>query len=159
MQKNKDSLIIELNEQLRQLQEVVTNIEDDCQKLSVDIIRKFCKRAVQKMNRKMSEISWASSDDYPASFSFFDILSIEYQSRCLDDINPHLEDYIISSLDCELNELSNIERLVMCNCSHEECGYDGLNCNENGVWDFFISMLNEHYSSAKISKYMEHRCF
>lgn len=40
----------------------------------------------------MSCVSWASSDDFPSSFNFFDVLSIEFQSKCFDEINPHLEE-------------------------------------------------------------------
>ncbi len=158
-QEDSDSLIKELNEQLHQSQVAIIDIEKGCKRLSEDIIRKLCKRAIRKMNSKMSCVSWASSDDFPSSFNFIDVLSIEFQSKCFDEINPHLEEYIISSLDCELDKLPEIEKFIMCNLEHYEYGYDGLNCTINGVWDYFISMLTEHYSTVKISTYMLNRSF
>ena len=76
----------------------IYEIENDCNTLSRDIISRLCKRAIKQMN-KINSYNAGSTDDYPSSFTFFDILSIELQSKSYEEINTFLSDVVHNSLD------------------------------------------------------------
>lgn len=72
-------------------EKLIQEVQDQCEYFAKGIINSLCKRAIRKIN------SWnihIGTDDYPSSFNFFNILSIEYQSKCYDEISPCLEDAI-----------------------------------------------------------------
>lgn len=64
----------------------IFEFERDCNDLSRDIVSRLCKRAIKKMNKLESTLA-GSTDDYPSSLSFFDILSVELQTKYYDEIN------------------------------------------------------------------------
>ena len=69
-------------------EKLIQEVQDQCEYFAKGIINSLCKRAIRKIN------SWnihIGTDDYPSSFNFFNILSIEYQSKCYDEISPCLE--------------------------------------------------------------------
>jgi hypothetical protein len=56
---------------------------------------------------------------------FFDVLSIELQSKSYEEINPFLRDYVEDTLDNEYNHLPPVERFVL---DHSECA-ENLECD------------------------------
>lgn len=132
----------------------VYEIERDCDTLAQPIISRLCKRAIKEMNKQGSYLA-GSTDDYPKSFSFFDILSVELQSKTYEEINPFLWDFVESSLDNEYEKLSALERFVL---DHSECA-ENMECDiqsiHNKIYGAFHEMLNEHWTSNKIQKFIE----
>ena len=132
----------------------VYEIESDCNQLSQDIISRLCKRAIKEMSKQLPPHIVPIVDGYPAGFSFFDVLSIELQSKFYDEINPFLQDYIETVLDNEYKKLPALERFVL---DHSECA-EHLRCDdqaiENKIYDTFREMLNEHYGVKKIQDYV-----
>lgn len=131
----------------------VYEIERDCDKLSKDIIVRLCKRAIKEMNKQPATLA-GSTDDYPARFTFFDILSIELQSKTYAEINPFLEQFVENTLDSEYDKLSPIEQFVL---DHSECA-GNCECDYQAVkrkiYGAFHEMLNEHWTIAKIQNFL-----
>lgn len=130
----------------------IFEIERDCDALSRDIISRLCKRAINKMNKLHPTLA-GSTDDYPSSFSFFDILSIELQTKSYNEINPHLQDFVEGTLDNEFDNLPLLERFVLehSECSeHLECDIDAVH---NKIYKSFHELLNEHWTRKKIQQF------
>lgn len=131
----------------------ISELESDCDLLSQDIISRLCKRAIKVMNEQEANLA-SSTDDYPSSFSFFDILSIELQSKCYEEISPYLRDFVETTLDNEYEKLPALERFVLDHCAHNE----RLECDsqaiEKKIYDAFHEMLNEHYMINKIQDFV-----
>ena len=95
----------------------IYEIEKDCDRLSQDIISRLCKRAIRKLNKFDSCLA-GKTDDYPSSFKFCDVLSVELQSCCYEEINPFLRDFIDDTLYNEYNELPQ----TLSTCFRACCG-------------------------------------
>lgn len=132
----------------------VYEIERDCDELSRDIVSRLCKRAIKQMNKVNSYLA-GSTDDYPTSFTFFDILSIELQTKCYDEINPFLQDFVENTLDKEYDNLPPLERFIL---DHSKCA-ENLGCDieavQTKIYEIFHEMLNEHWKTKKIQKFEE----
>lgn len=133
---------------------LIEEIQDQCQNFAKDIITRLCKRAIRKMN------SWnvnIATDDYPKTFNFFDILSVEFQSKSLDEISPYLQEAVEGVLDNEYDSLPPKERFFVdysqCYCDN---GYDPISIQQL-IYNRFNDLLNEHWQSKKISNFEESR--
>lgn len=130
------------------------DIQDQCEYFAKDIITRICKRAIRKMN------SWDvrfGTDDYPSSFKFFDILSVERQSKSYDEISPFLKDAVEGVLDAEYEGLTPQERFFVDNSmGYYEREYD-LTPIHMAIDKRFNELLNEHYQTKKISNFEERR--
>ncbi len=139
-----------------ELTNFVYKINRECEALSHDIIVNICKRAIRKMNKQEKVFParfFSISDDFPKHFSFFDILSVEIQSKYYDEINPHLQDYIENVIEDEYNSLSAIEKFVL---DHSECT-EKRECDfhavQNKLFKAFNDILNEHWQIKKIQNF------
>ena len=134
----------------------IYEFERDCNDLSCDTVSRLCKRAIKKMN-KLEPTLAGSSDDYPSSFSFFDILSVELQSKYYDEINPCLQNYVEGILVDEFDNLPLLERFVL---EHSECAVN-LECDIEAVhvkiFHAFYEMLNAQWLCKKIQRFEEKR--
>ncbi|MGL5980689.1 MAG: hypothetical protein ACRCZY_07435 [Phocaeicola sp.] len=132
----------------------ILQFESGCKSYANDIIMRICKRAIRELNKQESTLA-GSSDDYPDSFKFFDILSIERQDRSYEEINPFIEDYIEATLDNEYDKIQGLERLALdySECYiNSECDYEQVRQN---IREQFQDLLNKHYSTNKIQKYLD----
>ena len=135
-------------------EKLIQEVQDQCEYFAKGIINSLCKRAIRKIN------SWnihIGTDDYPSSFNFFNILSIEYQSKCYDEISPCLEDAIEGVLDNEYEKLLPQERFFV---DYSQCYYDNEFDSESikrKIYDRFYEILNEHWESKKIANFEEKR--
>ena len=139
-------------------EELIDYIEKECKPLSIGIIDRLCKRAMRIMN---SNLGFIIGDDYPKTFTFFDFLACEIQSKTYDEIffpGRLLEDYIEETLDNEYEKLPYIEKLVLSYSDFTlELGYDDYEpCNPRPlIYSRFHSKLNNHWAtSKKILKYL-----
>lgn len=132
---------------------LILDFENECKNLAQPIIDKLCRRAMRSMNKKTAE--YFGCEDYPSTFSFIDILSIKIQDYSLDEINPHLEKYIDSTLDLEYKKLSKLEKLVI---SYSDCSLsmqtNYYGCHDN-IYITFCKLLDEHYSLKKIQNFID----
>lgn len=143
----------------------IYDIEDECQNIANRLIPLVCRRAIRRMNSWKGEdvidghkFKWEGKDalldgDYPKSFTFFDILSIQIQNFSYDEINPYLHDAIVDMLWYEVSLLSHAEQFVMehsyiviGNCGKCEC--DRLHL-ESELCFCFSEMLNKHCENTK----------
>ena len=133
--------------------DIIYEIERECNILSKDIFTRLCKRAIKEMN-KLDPYLAGSTDDYPLSFSFFDILSVELQEKYYEEINPFLSDYVHSTLYREYEKLPTIERFVIDHsefADHLECDLQAI---KNNIYEVFREMLNKHYSTRRIQAFI-----
>lgn len=131
-------------------EQIIEEIQDQCEFFARNITTRLCKRAIHKMNSWKVKIG---TDDYPASFNFFDILSIEHQSKSFDEISPLLQDAIDGALNYEYENLSPQERFFVdySRCYYDN-GYDPLSI-EQLIHNRFNELLNEHWGTKKISNF------
>ena len=132
----------------------ICQFESECQSYANDIILRICKKAIRVMNQQEATLA-GSTDDYPNNFTFYDILSIELQDRSYNEINPFLEDFIVSTLENEYDKVKGIEKLVL---EYSECTENSecdINKVKRNIYEQFHTMLNEHYSIKKIQNYIE----
>lgn len=134
--------------------ELIKEIQNQCKYFANDIVTRLCKRAIRKM--KAWEIK-IGEDNYPESFNFFDILSIECQSKCYDEISPCLKDAIEGVLDNEYDNLLPQERFFVdySRCYYDN-GYDPISVKQL-IYKRFNELLNEHWRIKKISNFEESR--
>ena len=98
-----------------------------------------------------------STDDYPSSFKFIDILSIELQGRTEEEINPFLEDYVWTTLEEERQKLSSEETFILEQAYLDyqyEVDYSEITSQ---IRSRFYELLNEHYELKKIQNFIERR--
>lgn len=157
------------NELCKNVGEFICNLEDSCSHVARILIPLICKRAIRRMNNWKGEasvngckIKWRGKDallcgDYPKSFSFFDILSIQIQDYSYDEINPYLRDTIVDVLNYEKSLLSSTEQIVLdysqireVECGKYECDVEHLTSE---LFSCFHYLLNEHYGTKKIKNY------
>lgn len=131
----------------------ITGLEGDCDYYAQDIISRLCKRAIKVMNKQDAYLA-GSTDYYPPTFTFYDILSIELQEKCYEEINPYLQDFVETSLDNEYEKLPALERFVLDHCVHDEHLKCDTRAIEGKIYDSFHAMLNEHYETRKIQDYL-----
>lgn len=139
-----------LKEQLEKADKFISQLEDDCYPLIEEIIDTVCKNVIKRINTESEQISLC--DDLPQEFTFFDQLSVLHQSRDYDEIffpNGVLEDYIDNSIELELNELPQKDKIILwySNC-HSEFG------NEYDVFDA-RNICNQHFNDLQNKRYEE----
>jgi len=132
----------------------ITGLEGDCDYYAQDIISRLCKRAIKVMNKNLPTHLLHITDNYPSAFTFFDVLSLEIQSKYYDEIDPLLMDYIETTLDGEYEKLPALERFVLDHCVHDEHLECDTRAIEGKIYDSFHAMLNEHYETRKIQNYL-----
>lgn len=157
------------NELHKNVYEFICGLEGCCNYVAGNLIPLICKRAIRRMNNwkgeasvKGCKIKWRGKDallcgDYPKSFSFFDILSIQIQNYSYDEINPYLRDTIEDVLNYEKSRLSSSEQIVLdysqireVECGKYVCDVERLTSE---LFSCFHDMLNEHYGTKKIESY------
>lgn len=133
-------------------EDFINGIERDCEEMSRKILEQLCKRAIKKMNKLESYLA-GSKDDYPPGFTFFDILSLELETRTYDEINPYLQEYVEDTLFQEYEDLPRMERFVL---DHSE-SWAMIDSDDEPVkkkiFDAFNRIRIEHLSLKKIENY------
>lgn len=133
-------------------EDFINGIERDCEEMSRKILEQLCKRAIKKMNKLESYLA-GSTDDYPSGFTFFDILSLELETRTYDEINPYLQDYVEDTLFQEYEDLPRMERFII---DHSESwamidsDYDAI---KKKIYESFNNLRMQHLSLKKIENY------
>lgn len=143
-------------------------VEKDFSSIGDELLTRVCERAIRAMLKSDRDSNngmknWRGSlwcaDDYPGNLHFFDILSIQYQSRCLEEINPLLEDAISDALSVEYDKLPKIEKLAIEYSDCSEILYGDCKPIANRLITCFCELLNYHYStSKKIENYLLSSC-
>ena len=136
--------------------EFINHLENKCYKMAGHIITRLCKRAMREMNQLEATMA-GSTDDYPSSFKFIDILSIELQDRTEEEINPFLEDYVWTTLEEERQKLSSEETFILEQAYLDyqyEVDYSEITSQ---IRSRFYELLNEHYELKKIQNFIERR--
>ena len=133
--------------------DLIYQFEGDCKKLSEDIISRLCKRAIATLKTVDSDLI-DRYHSFPKNFNFWDILSIEIQSRTYEEIALGLEEGIDEVLEMEFNNLPAIERTIL---EYSECA-EGLECNLVAVFSNIRSelfgMCDKHYYTAEIQNFI-----
>lgn len=137
---------------------LVKEIQSGCQEFSDKIITKVCKRAIKTIN------SWGRNcmdfgEDYPTKFTVFDVLSVELQSKCYEELNPFLRDAIYGALENQYDSLSSLESFIL---DYSEC-YDNKGVDRDAIQSTilkkFNELINEHYQLKKIQDFEEKRAW
>lgn len=136
----------------KELEKLLDEMIRECDEMSKSIIRRLCQRAIRTFNKM--ERKWMVNiftDDYPASFTFFDKLSIELQTKTYDEISPFLEDYVYDTLEDEYQRLSREEQFIIDHSEYYEMGSGEI---LKKIYAEFNNLYNEHISLKKIENYL-----
>lgn len=140
------------------MEKLLQEIQDQCSYFANELITLSAKRVARTINTwPVSVIPGA--DDYPNSFTTFDILCCEYQSKSLDEISPWLENALDEAISKAYNSLSAKDKFFI---EYSECCYGicSLDCMEidNLIRNRFVKLINEHWAeSRKIRIFQERR--
>lgn len=105
-------------------EELISYIEDECTDLSDEIIELACKRVIEMMNKDYKNLELFSSE-YPANFTFFDKLSIEWQTKEFDEMVDNygiFSRYIEDTLDLAIDSLTPVEKTILSYTNFREAG-------------------------------------
>lgn len=132
-------------------EKLLKNILKDCDTLSENVLRRICDRAIVELNQfeQKSGIAFFS-DDYPQDLTFFDKLSLQVIGRALtyNEVYPGLEDYILSVLEDEYEQITAEEAFFLRYSEYYEEKDDFLK-----VRSMFYKMLDEHYATEEMEPY------
>lgn len=150
----------DINAVLRKMpqNELLEEIQEQCSLFSYELITLVCKRAIRTINTwKAHALPYA--DDFPNTFTTFDILSVLFQSMGFEEISPRLYDAIEGTLSSAYESLSAQEKFFI---QYSECYINKECLSPNDIdkklYDRFVDMLNEHwYNSKKIQNFEEKR--
>ena len=135
---------------MKQDKEYIDEVIKECDEMSKDILSRMFRRAVKNMNKLDSYLA-GSSDDYPSNFTFFDILTIELETRTYEEINPFLQDYIEGVVISEYENLPKQERFIV---DHSDYFEENTNDIENKIIREFNAFRIEHVNTKKIENYL-----
>lgn len=154
-----EDVVRRLREEVKELESIISQIEHDSAPYVDDILRKVCKRAIRRMNKDFSG-NFSLCDDLPSSFSFYDQLTFLRHTRDYDEIffvPGMLQDYVEGALDDELDNLSEMEKLVLrhSNCNRDSfCFYDEDDIRYQ-LYCKFEEIMEEHSMCTKIQRFVE----
>ena len=118
------------------------------------IIRDLVLRVFKRLNKEL-EYNVIDGDYYPSSFDFIDVLSIRYDEfGSLDAINPYVENVIESYLELEFDKLSAKEKQMVYSDISNDDSCENYSVDDK-LMDTFLEMLEEHYESDEIQKYVD----
>ncbi len=132
---------------------LIYEIEDQCEFFAKEIRQKFCKSIIDSLNKNMTGIE---GDDYDAlGMSYFDKLSIKYQSCSLEEISDGFEEHINDMIDIEYDNLTAQERFFMdyCNCSEQM--HINIEASKTKVLQTLCKFIDEHYYSEEVQRYVD----
>lgn len=133
--------------------QLVFEIEEQCEYFAKDIRNKICKNIIDSLNEKMTGVE---GDDYDAlGMSYFDKLSIKYQSCSFEEISLGLDDAINRMIDLEYDNLTPAERHFMdysCCSERMECDIEASQCK---ILTELCKLIDEHYYTEEVLKYVD----
>lgn len=142
-----------LYEEIEKLDTFINDINLECEKMSKDILKKLCLRAIKSMNQSEAILA-ASTDEYPKDFKFFDILCVELETKTYDEISPFLHEYVERCLTDEYDLLPMMERFIL---DHSEC-WALMDHDDSVIKEKLFNAFNEerfaHLNLKKIENYM-----
>lgn len=138
--------------------ELLEEIQKQCSHFAQEVLTLVCKRAMRTINTWMVHVL-PNADDYPNTFTTFDILSVLFQSMGFAEIAPYLEDAIDGALSSAYDSLSAQEKFFIaysdCNVYMRSLTIEEI---DKIIYDRFVDMLNDHWSnSKKIQNFEEKR--
>lgn len=136
---------------------IIAQFESDFRRASDDILAAACKRAAERMNKKVSPENVMKDD--MIDFSFIEALSvpIHHFGYAFDEVNPLLPDYVSDMLEDEIDHFSCSDLFII---EHAEClsprDYDYHYRLLGLLESFFYGLLEDTYESEKVQQYCEY---
>lgn len=127
--------------------ERLQEIEDTCREIAKDVINKVCNRASRSVN-KLTAALVDPYEKYPSTFRVFDILSVEFQTKGLNDMGLYIANGVEKILWQEYEKLPYEDKFFVI---HSECTIDYLDDSQiyKLIYDRFCELLNEHWVNTK----------
>lgn len=132
--------------------DLVYEIEEQCEYFAKDIRARICNDIIASLNKSTG----IEGDDYDAlGMTYFDKLSIKYQSRSFEEMGNGFDDIINGMIDVEYDNLSPIERHIMdysCCSTRMECD---IEASKSKIMADLCKMIDEHYYTEVVQKYVD----
>lgn len=147
--------ILLLEERIELQDKLIEEFSCDCKRQAYPIIDKICSRVIISVNNKLEDGIF--SDDMPARFNNIDAITVLYchYSYTIQEINPHLEEFILNEIEKEFSKLQYIEKIMLW---YMDCDINGEIDLENiyyTIYTRFLVMIDKHYETKKIHSYCE----
>ncbi len=148
--------IAALKKEISDLRERAYDNARDFANFDEEIIGKICRRAIKLMNETLEFIF--SGGDFPNNFTFYDCLTVLYQSRTFDEMGygSMLEDHIEDVLYDEIDNLSPMERIILLSSELDEDLDTDIEAIHVKIFNHFKELLDKHAYTQKIMNFMEH---
>ena len=132
--------------------DLVYEIEEQCEYFAKDIRTRICNNIIASLNKSTG----IEGDDYDAlGMTYFDKVAINYQSCSLEEISDGFEDILNEMIDVEYDNLSPIERHIMdysCCSTRMECD---IEASKSKIMADLCKMIDEHYYTEVVQKYVD----
>lgn len=137
------------------LNRTLNDLEQQCERLAEPILNRIGWRIIKKMGKQMANND-IDQDFAELGLSFFDQLSIYYQSRSYEEIMFGFDDYVDDTIDAEIGNLSEIDRLIL-----EHRDLEALSKGEMedrifiDVKNEVSSIIDQHYYTTRIQRFVD----
>lgn len=133
--------------------QLVFEIEEQCEYFAKDIRNKICRNIIDLLNEKMTGIEGDGYDEL--GMSYFDKLSILYQTYSLEEIGCGLDNVLYEMIGDEYDDLAPIERHLMdYSCCSERMECD-IEASKTKVYTELCKIIDEHYYTEQVLKYVD----
>lgn len=146
---------VDLRRRAEEAEHFIREFEDTCQHLATDIFAEMCRGVMERMDKDGATAALWCADDFPDSFTFSDILSIEHQSMDYEEICHLLPDYIGGLLEDAYDRLPPREKAIL---SHAYLTTDYETDTEAILGDLhkaFNTAEDERYETDKVRGFIE----
>lgn len=133
----------------------LSELEQQCERLSEPILNRMGWRIIKKMGKQMANTD-IDQDFADLGLSFFDQLSIYYQSRTYEEIMFGFDDYVDETIEAEIDNLPEIDRLIL-----EHRDLEALSKGEMedrifaDVKNEVSSIIDQHYYTTRIQRFVD----
>lgn len=133
--------------------DLVFEIEEQCEYFAKDICKKICTNIIDSLNEKMTGVEGDGYDEL--GMSYFDKLSILYQTHSLEETGCGLDDVLYEMIDVEYDNLNPMERHFMdYSCCSERMECD-IEASKTKVYTELCKLIDEHYYTEQVLKYVD----
>ena len=143
------------NEKENPFDRTLYDLEQQCKGLAEPILNRMGWRIIRKMGKQMVNTD-IDQDLAGLGMSFFDQLSIYYQTRTYEEIMFGFDDYLDDLIQAEIDDLTEIDRLIL---EHRDLhALSRLEMEDRIFGDVkkaVSSIVDQHYYTKRIQRFVD----
>lgn len=135
--------------------QTLDDLERQCKWLSEPILNRMGWRIIRKIGKQMANND-IDQDMAGLGLSFFDQMSIYYQSRTYEEFMFGFDDYLDETIQAEIDNLTAEERMILVHRNLDRLSRGEM---ENKIFvdvkNAVSSIIDQHYYTAKIQRFVD----